>query len=650
MTGWLVIAAVAIVGTSGIPGALLDRRSLVGERIATFMMVMGATCGIAAAALALVVARADAPAPGLALGLRIDAIAAMFLVQIFVIAALCAVYGLGYWAQIDRPADGRKLRLFYGLVTAGLALLVSARSSILFLVGWEVMALAAFFLITTEDEIKETRESGFVYLIATRVGMLLLLALFTTLHALRGTFDFAAPNIAASSKTATVLFFLALLGFGLKAGLMPLHLWLPGAHANAPSHVSALMSGVVIKTGIYGLIRFTSFFPQPPMWWGLVLLGAGTVSGVLGVAFAIGQHDLKRLRAYHSVENVGIIVMGLGLAVIGRAVGRPELLVLGLAGALLHTWNHGLFKALLFLSAGSAIHATGTRAIDRLGGLARSMPRTSGAFVVGAVAICGLPPLNGFVSELFVYLGLFHAAQQGDPQTWIAGALGAPALALIGGLALACFVKVLGAVFLGEPRTDDARHAHESPRTMTTPMAVLAGCCVLIGIAPFLVAPVLDRAVTAWAPEAATVHLASVAPLRWVSVAGVGLLAIIALLASFLARSTRGRSTRSLTWDCGYAAPTARMQYTSSSFADSIVSIFAWALRPSRHAPDTRALFPDAQHFHAEVPDVVLDRLVLPGARNVARGAAWFRWMQQGSLHVYLLYILATLIVLMLFR
>ena len=240
---------------------------------------------------------------------------------------------------------------------------------------------------------------------------------------------------------------------------MPLHIWLPGAHANAPSHVSALMSGVLIKMGIYGLVRVTSLFPAPPAWWGTTLLVLGGASGVLGVAYAIAQHDIKRLLAYHSVENIGIILMGLGLAVLGRSSHRPELILLGIAAALFHTWNHGLFKALLFLSAGSLIHATGTRSIDRLGGLARAMPRTALAFLVGAVAICGLPPLNGFVSEYLLYVGFLQTVAGAGDDTWLAGAFGAPALALIGALAVACFAKVFGAVFLGVPRSPAPRGA-----------------------------------------------------------------------------------------------------------------------------------------------------------------------------------------------
>src|SRR5262249_9358993 len=335
-------------------------------------------------------------------------LSAIFLVPVFLISLLGNVYGLDYWKQTAHPENGRKLRLFYGLLTAGMALLVIARNSILFLFGWEIMALSAFFLVTTEDNDTEVRAAGWVYLVATHVATLCLFALFALLRMAGGSF--ALTPLAEGSVTpalATAIFVLALVGFGLKAGIMPLHIWLPGAHAAAPSHVSAIMSGVLIKMGIYGLVRVTSLLPTPPLEWGTTVLVLGAVSGVLGVAFAIGQHDLKRLLAYHSIENIGIIAMGLGLAMIGRTLSRPDWVLLGLAGVLLHVWNPALFKALLFLSAGSVIHATHSREIDRLGGLAKTMPWTALSFLVGAMAICGLPPLNGFVSEFLIYLGMF---------------------------------------------------------------------------------------------------------------------------------------------------------------------------------------------------------------------------------------------------
>jgi hydrogenase-4 component B len=391
------------------------------------------------------------------------------------------------------------------------------------------------------------------------------------------------------------------------------------------------MSGVLIKTGIYALARTAAGFEHPPLWWGGTLLALGTVSAVLGVAFAIGQHDIKRLLAYHSVENIGIICMGL------------ELVLLGLAGALLHVWNHGLFKALLFLGAGSVIHATGTRELDRLGGLLKRMPATALLFLTGAVAICGLPPLNGFVSELFVYLGLFRAAAAQDGRWWIATAFAAPALALVGALALACFVKAFGAVFLGEPRSPDALRAHEAPRTMLGPMLALAACCFGIGLAPALVAPALDSAAATWG---VTTPLRAAVPLGKIALAAVLLVLSLAVAGAVLARRVR-RSSAAPTWDCGYAAPSARMQYTSSSFAQMLVGLFGFALRPREKAPHVAGPFPARTAYHGEVPDAVLDRILLPFVHTVANAFESLRFIQRGNVQAYLGYILFTLVLLL---
>jgi hydrogenase-4 component B len=374
---------------------------------------------------------------------------------------------------------------------------------------------------------------------------------------------------------------------------------------------------------------------------------------VLGVAFAVAQHDLKRLLAYHSIENIGIIVMGLGLAILGRSLGRNELIVLGLGGGLLHVWNHAFFKSLLFLGAGSVIHATGTREIDRLGGLARSMPWTALGFLVGAVAICGLPPLNGFVSEFLIYLGLFGALSKVPGEAFPGVAFAAAALALIGALAAACFVKVYGAAFLGTARSDHARHAHESPAGMLGPMGVLVACCVLIGVAPGLVAPILGKAIAAWAPNLpdADARLASLAPLHWITIMGLLLVAGLLLLGGLLWQRLRTHAiAQAGSWGCGYAAPTARMQYTSSSFAQMLVALFAWALRPRTHRPPAMPLFPAPTEFHSEVLDTVLDGAVLPVFRFGAWSVSWLRVFQQGSVQTYLLYIFVALIALLLWR
>jgi hydrogenase-4 component B len=659
---YLVLLGIVGAATSGVPGLLLKRTSNVGQRLTTLVAVIGSGLGLAG--IGWFWATGDSQPivrPWLVAGtdfhaefsVAVDGLSAIFLAPIFLIALFGNVYGLDYWRQTEHPQNGRKLRLFYGTMTAGMALLVIARDSILFLCGWEIMALSAFFLVATEDHDKEVREASWIYLVATHVATLCLFALFALMRGASGSFALAPLEPGSLSPgLATAAFLLALVGFGLKAGIMPLHVWLPSAHASAPSHVSAIMSGVLIKMGIYGLVRITSLLPAPPLEWGTLVLALGVVSGVLGVAYAVGQHDLKRLLAYHSIENIGIIVLGLGLAMIGRSLGRSDWVVLGLCGGLLHVWNHALFKGLLFLSAGSVIHATHSREIDELGGLAKKMPRTAICFLVGAVAICGLPPLNGFVSEFLIYLGLFRTLGNGDDWSFAALAFAAPALALIGALAVACFVKVFGAVFLGTARSGDVEQARESPMSMTGPMASLAAGCIFIGIAPLVIAPVFNAVVRIWAPEmAAGPELAALAPLDWISWMGLLLTAGLFLGGALLwLRLHHSVVEKAATWGCGYVAPTPRLQYTASSFAEMLVSLFGWALRPRAHKPGRLPLFPGKTEFHSEVPDAVLEEAVLPAFRIGVRLSAWFRVFQQGSIQTYLMYMFLALIALLLWR
>ncbi|GMU20340.1 MAG: oxidoreductase [Phycisphaerae bacterium] len=650
----LYFVALSLLALSGLPGLFLDRRTLTGQRIAAGMMLLGALVGLSA----VMAAHGAVRIPGVdwawalpvgRFAMRLDGLTVFFLVPVLLVPALGAVYGLAYWRQDEHAGNGRKLRFFYGLLAAAMAVVVGARDGIVLLVAWEIMALAAFFLVTTEDEDTGVRQAGWVYLVATHLGTLCLIAVFALLGSASGSFDLVALEAGVvGGGPATAIFLLALVGFGLKAGLMPLHVWLPGAHANAPSHVSALLSGVMIKMGVYGIVRIVSLLPDPPIWWGGLVLTAGAVSGVLGVVFALAQHDLKRLLAYHSIENIGIIAMGLGLAMIGRSMGRPDWVVLGLAGSLLHVWNHGLFKSLLFLSAGSVIHAAGTREIDDMGGLSKRMPYTSLLFLIGAVAICGLPPLNGFVSELLVYLGLFRTVGIGAGPSWPAAAFAVPALAMIGALAVACFVKVFGAVFLGAPRCEIGARSHESPVSMLAPMGLLAMACAVIGLAPESVAPLLDRAVRAWMPATALPGVASLVPLGW-----IGGLAWVLLIPAVLGTvllwrlMQRGAFQKVGTWDCGYAAPSARMQYTASSFAQILVGLFSWILRPQQHRPGVKGIFPEESRFESHVDDTVLDSGVLPCVRLAERGLLRLRFLQQGRIQLYVLYLLVAVVVLL---
>jgi hydrogenase-4 component B len=653
----LMILGILLSALSGLPGLLLPRLPAAGQRISIILGMLGSLLGLVALAnfwnhgSSPITACLAWPIPGGLLSARLDALAAIFLAPIFLLSLLTHLYGSSYWKQSDHPDNGRKLRTFFGSLTAGMSLLVLADDSILFILGWEIMALSAFFLISTESHKPAVREAGWIYFAATHTSTLLIFALFAVMFAATGTYAFVPiPALATPGPLTHAIFLIALLGFGLKAGLMPLHIWLPGAHAMAPTHVSALMSGVLIKMGIYGLARVTSLLPAPPLAWASLVLVLGVISAILGVAFAIGQHDLKRLLAYHSVENIGIIVMGLGLALIGRSLQRPDLVMLGLAGCLLHVWNHALFKGLLFLSAGSVLHAVHTRELDRLGGLARTMPLTALAFLFGAVAICGLPPLNGFISEWCVYQGLLRTLPGSDHATLIGALFAVPALALVGALAAACFAKAYATVFLGQARTPSAIHAHESPWTMTLPMAVLAGACLLIGLAPALVAPMLDPAVRIWAPElmASTPGLRTWLPLGTLSAVNLGTLLLLAASVALLrARLRRGGVVAGPVWGCAYPAPSPRMQYTASSFAQMLVHAFSWALRPRRHAPAPLDLFPAPAHFHTHVPDPVLDTFILPGMRVSARLLASLRVLQQGHVHAYLLYIFVALLLLL---
>ena len=650
MTVDLILAAIVLAATSGVPGLFLSRRSPWGQRFAAGIMVGAAMVGLAGVWQGL---RADAttgvrfpwPAAGDSL-LAVDALSAFFLLPVFLMGALGPMYGLGYWAQRRHPGNGRRLQLFWGFMVAGMGLLIVGRHAMAFLFGWEVMTLAAFFLVSIEDHRAECRRASWIYLIATHVGTLSLFALFALWRWATGSFALVPiPADAASLGLLNVMFFLALLGFGLKAGMMPLHFWLPGAHANAPSHVSAMLSGVLLKTGIYGLVRFLSLLPEPPGAWGGVILALGAVSALFGVVFAIGQHELKRLLAYHSVENIGIILMGLGIAMLGRSANRPEWVVLGMAGCLLHVWNHALFKSLLFLCAGSVLHGSHTGQIDRLGGLAKRMPATAAMFLVGAVAICGLPPLNGFVSEFLVYLGLLRTATYTGGGA--AAVIAAPLLAMTGALAIACFAKVYGAVFLGTPRTDVLAEAHESPLTMRGPMVVLVVCCGLIGLLPVLTGPILDRAMAGWSPELDSIpRLGTLAPLAAMSWMSLSLAAGVALVAVVMARHVRV-SRPAVTWDCGYAHPTGRMQYTASSFGQSIVLMFGRVLRPRVHRPQMDGLCPAPTSLRSHVDDVVLDRWLVPSGQRAERWLGWFHRFQQGLTQHYVLYVLITVIVLL---
>ncbi len=617
-------------------------------------LLLGTATGLTAA-LVILLGNGTAPADlawtfttgwslgGENLSFHADPLSAWFLALLCVIGGLGGLYGASYWTAAAHPFSSRIGRLCWSGMVACIAWVLACDNGLHFLIAWEAFTLFAYFLISLDRQRAAVRHAGWLYLGASHVAALALFAYFTLLATHTGGWALG-PQLRTHAELAP-LFWLALFGFGLKAGMFPLHIWLPSAHANAPSHVSALMSGVSIKLGIYGLLRFSGWLPVPDSA-PLLIIGLGLASAVLGVAFALGQHDLKRLLAYHSVENIGIILLGVGFALLARAQHQEAWGLLGLAGALLHVWNHGLFKALLFLGAGSVLHATGTREMSRLGGLWRRMPITTVLFALGAAAIIGLPPLNGFVSEWLLYLGLFDATLGHSPVSWV----GIPSilfLAITGALALACFAKVCGVVFLGAPRSPAAEHAHESPRPMLTSMLLLGLACAAIGLAPALCWPLLARVLGTWNPawtpalaqQAAPVPLLS---LGWVHV-GLCLFALAAAWGLWRFIHRQGLPRRAPTWDCGYAAPTPRMQYTAGSFAGILTEWFAFILRPTVHSQPPLVVLPSHALHRSHTPETVLDHVVLPVAEGVMRVSTWTRRLQHGHLHSYIFYLVVGL-------
>ncbi|TMQ27622.1 MAG: oxidoreductase, partial [Deltaproteobacteria bacterium] len=482
------IALLVLVGT-GVVASLVPR----WPGIAAAGAIAAAALGIPAAVAVLgegtaVEHRLAWAAPIDEVRIGLDPLSAMFALPLLALGAACAVYGVFYLDRARRPGVPAAV---LNLLLAAMLLVVLARDAVVLLIAWEMMTLAIYLLVTYEHGDRAVRRAGWVYLIASHLGVACLLALFVLLGHLRGSFGFA--ELAArplGGGAAAVAAVLALLGFGVKAGIVPLHVWLPEAHAAAPSHISALMSGVLIKLGLYGLLRTLGFL-EPAEWWGPVLAALGSGSALVGIALALYQRDIKRALAYSSIENVGVILIGLGVGLWASDAGHPRIAALALCGAMLHIWTHAMMKGVMFLGAGSVLHGTGTRDLETMGGLMRRMPRTGALFVLGAVAIVGLPPLAGFASEWLVYRGLIDGGlAPGGDAGWILLLLFAVAvLAAVGALATLCFVRIIGVALLGQPRSAAAARAHESGAGMIAPIAALsAGIVVMPFAAPHAVA------------------------------------------------------------------------------------------------------------------------------------------------------------------
>jgi hydrogenase-4 component B len=629
------------------------------ERIKSWTVALFTGCGaavITCVSVAVLISREPLTArymlsyPAGMVTLTIDGLSAFFAALISVMSFLGTVYAIGYM----RPYCGRGKTttshfFFLSVLIASMLAVVVLQNVVAFLIAWEIMSLSSFFLVAFENEKEEVYRASINYFVAMHVGVLFVIGGFLAASHESGSFDFASFSAVFEEHRdiANTVFLLLFVGFGTKAGFIPFHTWLPKAHPAAPTHISGLMSGIMIKIGIYGILRVIMLIRNPSVGIAYFVLVISLVSGVLGVAYAIAQHNIKRLLAYHSVENIGIIGIGIGIGMLGLAYGNTPLALLGFAGGILHVLNHSLFKSLLFFSAGGVYQKTHLLEIDRLGGLVRFMAFSAVAFLVGAVAISGLPPFNGFVSEFLIYWGMLSGLTSGRTLLSIIMVVSFASLAFIGAMALLCFTKVFGVVFLGTPRSE----YHETPTEVSLPMraamAVQIGMIVLIGIFP-------QYAFTAVCLVARTFlagDMAAFDPSPYLATLGgvsTGLAVFIGICAGLLvlrALLLRKRSVcRYKTWDCGYQAGNSRMQYTASSYAAPFLRVFRalFAWRVSLKRPE--GLFPDDAGFESHAEDRFETGIINPLVSLIERFLNAFTWIQSGSTQQYILYGLIFLI------
>jgi hydrogenase-4 component B len=598
-----------------------------------------------------------------AFGYRLDGLAAWFLIVLSTLAIPIAIFSIGYLA--DRHFDRRSLFVVaaFNVLVGAVEIVFVASDAITFLFAWEMMTLTAAALVATHHEDPQSRRAAAVYLVMSHLATGCLIAGFLALAEASGSLSFASlfSGDVVRGPTRDVLFALFFLGFGVKAGIVPLHVWLPEAHPAAPTSISALLSAVLLKTGIYGMVRVCAFgLGVPRLSWGVIVVAVGGVSAVLGVLYALMQHDMKRLLAYHSIENIGIILLGLGAGMMAMSYGRKDLAWIGVAASLYHVLNHAVFKGLLFLGAGTVVMATGTRQIEHYGGLLRRMPWTGLFFLVGAMAISGLPPFNGFASEWLTFQAfLFGFRGSTEPLVLFMFPVGGALLALTTALAAACFVKAFGIGFLALPRSSAAAEAREAPAVMLAPQALLAVLCVILGLFPGAVLQVMDPVLASlpgvqrpgdaiWdglgmATDQGGFDHVIPAAFAFVLLSGITIAALLAARSGVAVR-------RVPTWGCG-GELSAQTEYTATAFSKPLMMIFGAVYRPTRRVESLSAVspyFPHEVRYHAEIEPTFERYIYNPLLRAVLRVANGLKVVQAGSLHAYLAYVTALVVWLML--
>ena len=649
LASWLVIGAAGLLR----PGSV----SYVGRVLFPLGALAGAALAVVAAgSLALPVEQATLliGLPDLPFHVRLDPLSRVFLVLLGATSAGVSIFAAGYFRKGHGTAPG-VLGLQYHLFLASMGFVLLADDAYAFMVAWETMALSSYFLVTAQHGLPEIRSAGFLYLLIAHLGAISILLSFGILQGGTWQFTFDAMRAASLSPSwAAAAFGLALFGFGAKAGLLPMHVWLPEAHPAAPSPVSALMSGVMLKTAIYGVLRVTfDLLGEPAWWWGLAPVVLGLATALFGVVFAAVQTDMKRLLAYSSIENIGVLFTGIGLAIVFNGVGMQALATLALVAVLFHALNHAFMKSLLFLGTGAVLHATGERNLGRLGGLIHRMPWVAWLTLVGVLAIAGLPPLNGFVSEWLLLQAFLLSHEVPHPFVNMLLPLGAAIVALAAALAAYVMVKFFGVIFLGQPRESALADAQDAGGHEKVGLAWLAVGCMLLGLFPAQAIDALGAATVqlvggAPAPNASPWWMLAPLPGRQVSYAPLVLLTVILVVlaaTSLLVRRVyRRRVRRAPAWDCGFGRIDARMQDTAEGFGQPIRHIFQAFFTIERDLP---APLDRAPRYRVVVGDRIWRSLYEPVAGIVQRVADSLAWLQQGRISAYLMYSFVTLIVLL---
>lgn len=563
----------------------------------------------------------------------VDRLAAFFILIVSVVSVSVSIYSIQYLEHGEH--EGRK-NLIVALMCFfifSMLLVIASFSMFSFLFFWETMALTSFLLVMTDFERKETQKAGMFYFVMTHLSTLFLFFAFLFIYMQTGTFDMTA--IRADPLITSVAFVFLFLGFGIKAGIIPFHKWLPYAHPASPSNISALMSGVMLKVALYGLIRFIFLLPMET-WWGLLMLAVGALSAAIGVIYALKEHDLKKMLAYSSIENVGIIILGLGLYVTFATLGFEAIATIALLGSLFHCLNHALFKSLLFMTSGSVVNATETRDIESMGGLIKRMPKTAALFLIGAVSISALPPFNGFVSELMLFQAFFQSNALTNPFIELLLVIALAVFALTSALAAACFVKAFGVSFLALPRSEEAKAAKEAPKLMLAGPAILAALCIGLGVFSLQIFGMLGFTL-------------AIPNMLFVGAVIAGFYGF-AFLAMREIASKRERITE--TWGCGYPVQNAKMEYSASGFSEPIVTILKGIFRTQKKSErsfsdDKNAVFKEGK---AEIHLLKFfeERLYMPVARFIQKIAAKVNNIQRGDVDLHVAYAFVTIVIFLL--